>query len=164
MKYGTPGPSSPSSSSPSSSSPSPDPIDAAGSIPSGEADDATRKTAVKVSSNAWAEIIRGLIAAIGLIMNSRLSGSELEQSQGVWITTDEDEKQIADPLASIVGRRTGTAGVDNPDLADLIASGVGTAGYLIANVTRSVRLRFALRRAGRGTPPVEPAPAEWPQQ
>ena len=137
----------------STSSPSPDPIDdGAGDTPSSPEVSAA---ATKVSTGALAAMIRGFVMSLSMLLHTRLATSDAEQQEGIWIATPKDESQIGDPIAAMASRR-GLAEVANPDTADLIAAGIGIAGYLMTNIGRAIRIRVAIRRA-RQASGLEPA-------
>jgi hypothetical protein len=134
----------------------PDPLDgpASGSTPSAsEPDDDSAP--LKLRKKPLAEVIRGLVIGAGVVLNQRLTRSELEQGTGVWLMAEDEAAGMADPLASIANRRAGGAVVSG-DMADVIQAGVAAAGYLIKNAIKAVQIRHALRRQPQGFDQQDP--------
>lgn len=81
--------------------------------------------------------LRGLIKAGSLYAHRQLATSQRAVEEEAWIATDEEQRDIADPLASIVERR-GIKVSDNPDIEDAFAAAIAFAGYLIRNITAAL--------------------------
>lgn len=156
----TPGPI-PSATDQQTSTPPPphvDPIDAAGSIHSGDSGPA--KT---VGASAFRDIARGLITTITLGINQRLAPTKSPDIRAaqVWRATEAEAAQIGDPLVSMAARRGMTAGGDS-DTADLVMMALGIGGYLLKNLSTMIYLGLAARRrtraAGADLAPPEAEP------
>ena len=101
--------------------------------------------AVKVNRGAVAQIIRGAVATAGLAIHKRFAADTPEERvQEIWVPTDADQAAIGNPIAQIIGRKTGVAEM-NSDTADLIAAGIGFAAYLLRNLPKAVALAAARR-------------------
>lgn len=73
---------------------------------------------------------QAVLVASGMV--HRVAVRSEEQSRaGMYLADEEDAERIGDPLARVAGRRIGSSGaVANPDVADLMASMMGIAGYV----------------------------------
>jgi len=139
---------------------SPDPFASSGDTPSAS-DEPT--AALKLKKRPLADVFRGLVLGAAAAVHQALARSEIEQAHGVWLMGEDEAAGVADPLASIAGRRAGGA-VVNADMADLVSAGVATAAYVISNSYKQFQIRRAMRsmaRSGLNTDPnTEPEQGE----
>jgi hypothetical protein len=119
-----------------------DPVDLGASGSTRSSDEAK---AVKFDKHAITEIARDLIGTASLYVHGMLARYDAEIEQELWVASDRDEKQMGDPLASIVHRHVGGGSVP-VDVADALVAGVGAVAYLLRNARRAWKIRRGLRK------------------
>lgn len=92
------------------------------------------------------DALKGGVRTVGRMLNDLATRTELEQQAGLFLTDDDDEEGLADPVASILGRRGGLAAAANPDVSDVIRAAITLAAYC----SKQLALRVQIRRADRG--------------
>lgn len=94
------------------------------STSSGEAPPALSKKMQRLAARQAVLVASGMVHRVAV-------RSEEQARAGMYLADEEDAERIADPLARIAGRRVGSSGaMANPDVADLMASMMGVAGYV----------------------------------
>lgn len=121
----------------------PDPVDSTRS-PAGT----ETATAVPISKKTISEFLRDALDAGGEFAHARFAGSPEAQEAGLWLATDEDQAQIADPIAAVAASH-GIKTMGGSDMANLVAAGIGLAVYVGRNAFAAIVIRFARRRAHR---------------
>lgn len=116
------------------------------------------------SRRALERSIREGLKGAGHFANLSLTATDDEQLYGVYLLDEDDQKDLAAPLASLAARHA-TPGVLNPDLADALAALVALAVYASKQLGKLRELRRQ-RTAGPApyvdvdhTPPGESAAA-----
>jgi hypothetical protein len=127
-----------------------DPIEATGSTRSSDP-----TVAVKIDKNSIAEIARNAVLVASKFVHDALSRTDEEREQDVWIAEPKDQSQIGDPLASVAARHGAPASAVNPDVADLIAAGIGLVAYLAKNAAKAWTIRRGRRRLAAVDPITE---------
>lgn len=118
----------------------------------------SRPKPLKVGKKSVSEVLRGAAIGTGIFLNRRLSRSEIEAQQGVWLMDEDSAGDIADPIAAIANRRLGAAGVIDPDIGDLISAGLAAVAYLVQNSIQAFLLRRAFRNMPAGFDTESPTP------
>lgn len=132
-----------------------DPLDAAatGNTRSSE------PVAVKVDKSSISEIARNAVLVASKFVHDRLARTEEERAADVWIAEQRDQAQIGDPLASIAARHGAPASAVSPDVAELIAAGIGLVAYFAKNAAKAWEIRRGRRRLA-AVDPINENPQE----
>lgn len=96
-------------------------------------------------AKGYTEAAAATVNAVGGVLNSAVA---LDEEDDIWLPTDEETDQIAEPLGRIAARHIPTPGgdMDPGDVADAIAIGVGLVVYAIRNLNQAFRRRRDRRR------------------
>lgn len=175
----TPSPSNPSSSGPSSPTPglrvlqpNPSPSSPTPSPTTGPADPSgtdyatdpldtdTSPTSTRSSEKAprldlaaLKDTARAAVAGVSKMVQRFAARTEDELQADVWIASSSEQAQIGDPLAKIAQRHGVPMGAGgSPDVGDLIAAGLGLAGYLARNIITALEIRRARRKLDQAGP------------
>lgn len=125
-----------------------DPLDGDGPADTGtpSSDPASTPAAVKVDRDELHELGRNAVLAASGVVHERLATTDEARAAQVWIADDGDQAQIGHPLADLLARYGVPRTAVNPDVADLIAAGIGVVTYLVKNGLRAWRLHMGRRR------------------
>lgn len=112
----------------------------------------TSRRPAMVDPALFADDLAQMVGGLAQAANSKFAdGTEL------YLTTDDEERGIGEPLAGMLARRIPAAILgrgDDPDLADALRAVITVCRY----TTRQIRMRLDLRRQARGaTTPVDDA-------
>lgn len=125
-----------------------DPVDELGA--SGPTRSSKTEGAVKVDTKSLRDIARGAVLQVSRYVNGALARPEINpEEEELWIAREEDQRQIGDPLANLVGRKGLGEGVINADVANLIESAIGVAAYLVFHTGKAWNIRRAAKRLAR---------------
>lgn len=134
-----------------------DPLDNAATGSTRSSEPAT--TAVKVDKNALTDIARNAVLVLSKFVHDVLARTEEEQAADVWIAEPRDQSQIGDPLASIATRHGAPATAASPDVAELVAAGIGLVAYLTKNAAKAWQIRRGRRKVA-AVDPINEHPEE----
>lgn len=115
--------------------------------------------AVKVDKSALVEIARNAVLVASKFVHDMLARTDEEREQDVWIAEPKDQSQIGDPLAGIAARHGAPAGAASPDVAELVAAGIGLVAYLTKNAAKAWQIRRGRRKLA-GADPINEHPEE----
>lgn len=90
------------------------------------------------------EIARGFVGAAGEMLHLYLARTPEDKAADLWLTTDDEDEGMGDPLADIVHRRLGNL-AGSPDVVNLIQAGAVLAGYTLRHVKAKVSIWRAKR-------------------
>lgn len=130
----------------------PDPVDSTRS-PAGT----DTATAVPISKKTIGAFLRDAVGAVGDLAHERFASSPEADAAELWIVTDDDKAQIADPIAAVAASH-GIKTMGGSDMANLVAAGIGLAVYVGRNLFAAVAIRLGrarARRAAAATLPVD---------
>jgi hypothetical protein len=143
--------------------PAPDPVDNGPAGPTSTPSASERQTEFKIDSSVVEVISSGAVEALTSYAHQFLARTQAEREAGLWLADDADHKNIGVPLARFAERQAGPL-APNPDIADLIAAGLGLAAYAIKNGLKALGIRRAAKKLGDSLPdlvehPDQPAAA-----
>jgi hypothetical protein len=118
------------------------------SVPTGTPSSADQPAKLTLDKRAVKEICRGLVLMLTDAVHTTMARTEEEQQLEVWKSTEDEQRQIGDPLASIAVRH-GNGLPGSPDLADLVKLGLGTLGYVARNAREAIQIRKTKRERAK---------------
>lgn len=120
-----------------------DPTSSAGS-PAGSPNPLTKRAA--------RETARAAVRTAGVMAHRTLANTNGKIKAGLYLTDDEDEKAVGDPLGNLAHRHAGVLGKEvSEDTADLMQAMFGVAGYFAKQMNNIA----AARRIDAGEQPAE---------
>jgi hypothetical protein len=135
----------------------------AASFPESPADTSSRAStpapdAQVLDNEALRDMARAGVAIAGHQAHEHLARTPGQREVGLFLTDEEDQAGIGDPLARIAGRHQGVGAVSE-DTKDLLAALVSIARYGTKQVTAAKHAK-ARDLAGAGTPQPMPEAAD----
>lgn len=142
----------------------PDELDASG--PASDAPTSSRASSGirPFSKTSTQRASRQAVKMVGVVAHQTLARDEHEQAAGLYLTDDDDDRAIGDPVGSIVHRHGWLGEAGNPDVVDGINALIGLGIYAWKQVQRAAAARAAkiAARAGASAAAATGEPVDLP--
>jgi hypothetical protein len=103
------------------------------------------RSRTSLDSSAIRDLARTAVGGSAELAHENFARSDEAKTADLWLTTDEQDSAIGDPIANIIARRINLGKIAGPDADDIIALITATAGY----VTQQLRKLSGIRRDRR---------------